>query len=135
MASALFGRATWSNSPTINDVTLPAEFMMKFALKQCKSYASWRASPYKWLVVRSVDLDVHSFIPCFHRLYTVTSQEFDNRVCLIGNCNYFECNGVAGLPTHDACEEVLCKQSKHQSPRHFSALVEIIYLFLNEEGK
>ena len=40
MTGALFGRATWSNSPTINDVTLPAEFMFKFALKQCKSYAS-----------------------------------------------------------------------------------------------
>jgi hypothetical protein len=52
MASALFGRATWSNSPTVNDVTLPAEFMLKFALEQCESYASWRASPFKWLVVR-----------------------------------------------------------------------------------
>jgi hypothetical protein len=48
MASALFGRATWINSPTVNDVTLPAEFMLKFALEQCKSYASWRESPYKW---------------------------------------------------------------------------------------
>jgi hypothetical protein len=40
-----------------------------------------------------------------------------------------------GLPTHDACEEVLFKRSKHQSPRHFSVLVEIICKFLNEEGK
>jgi hypothetical protein len=48
MASALFGRATWIDSPTVNDVTLPAEFMLKFALEQCKSYASWRESPYKW---------------------------------------------------------------------------------------
>jgi hypothetical protein len=94
MASALFGRATWSNSPTVNDVTLPAEFMLKFALDQCESYASWRASPFKWLVVRSVDRDVHSLIPCFHRVYTVTSQDFDNRVCLMCDCNYFECNGV-----------------------------------------
>jgi hypothetical protein len=46
MASALFGRATWSNnSPTVNDVTLPAEFMLKFAVEQCKSYASWSSSP------------------------------------------------------------------------------------------
>ena len=94
MASALFGRATWSNSPTVNDVTLPAEFMLKFALEQCESYASWRASPFKWLVVRSVDRDVHSLIPCFHRVYTVTSQDFDDRVCLMCDCNYFECNGV-----------------------------------------
>jgi len=47
MASALFGRAMWSNSPTINDVTLPAEFMLKLALESCKSYAAWRANPYK----------------------------------------------------------------------------------------
>jgi hypothetical protein len=94
MASALFGRATWSNSPTVNDVTLPAEFMLKFALEQCESYASWRTSPYKWLVVRSVDRDVHSLIPCFHRVYTVTSQECDNKVYLTCDCNYFECNGV-----------------------------------------
>jgi hypothetical protein len=53
MASALFGRATWSNSPTVNDVTLPEEFMLKFAVDKCKSYASWRTSPYKWLVVWS----------------------------------------------------------------------------------
>ena len=33
-------------------------------------------------------------IPCFHRVYTVTSQEFDNSVCLMYDCNYFECNGV-----------------------------------------
>ena len=50
MASALFGRAMWStNSPTVNDVTLSAEFMLKFAVNECKSYAAWRASPYKWL--------------------------------------------------------------------------------------
>jgi hypothetical protein len=73
MASALFGRATWSNSPTINDVTLPAEFMLKVALEQCKSNASWRASPYKWLDVGSIDRDMHSLIPCFHRVYTVHS--------------------------------------------------------------
>jgi hypothetical protein len=29
MVGALFGTAMWSNSPTINDVTLPAEFMLK----------------------------------------------------------------------------------------------------------
>jgi hypothetical protein len=94
MASALFGRAMWSNSPTINDVTLPAEFMLKLALESCKTYAAWRANPYKWLVVRSVDCDMHSLIPCFHRVYTVTSQEFDNSVCLMCDCNYFKCNSV-----------------------------------------
>jgi hypothetical protein len=51
MASAMFGRATWSNSHTVNDVTLPAEFKFKFALEQCKSYASWSANHYKCLVV------------------------------------------------------------------------------------
>jgi hypothetical protein len=94
MASALFGRATWSNSPTVNDVTLPAEFMLKFAVDECESYASWRTSHYKWLVVRSVDRHVHSLIPCFHRVYTVTSHEVDNSVCLMCDCNYFECNGM-----------------------------------------
>jgi hypothetical protein len=94
MASALFGRATWSNSPTVNDVTLPAEFMLKFALDECESYASWRTSPYKWLLVRSVDRHVHSLIPCFHRVYTVTSHEVDNSLCLMCDCNYFECNGM-----------------------------------------
>ena len=94
MASALFGRATWSNSPTVNDVTLPAEFMLKFAVNECERYASWRTSPYKWLLVRSVDRHVHSLIPCFHRVYTVTSHEVDNSVCLMCDCNYFECNGM-----------------------------------------
>ena len=64
MASALSERATWSNSLIVNDVTLPAEFMLKFAVKECESYyASWRTNPYKWLGVRSVDHDVHSLIP------------------------------------------------------------------------
>ena len=94
IASALFGRATWSNSPTVNNVTLPAEFMLKFAVDECESYASWRANPYKWLLVRSVDRDVHSLITGFHRVYTVTSHEFDNSVCLMCDCNYFEFNGM-----------------------------------------
>ena len=80
MSSALFGRATWSNSPTVNDVTLPAEFMLKFAIEESEKYASWRTSPYKWLVVRSVDRDVKSLIPSFHRVYTVISQCFENSV-------------------------------------------------------
>ena len=86
-ASALFGRATWSNSPTVNDITLPAKFMLKFAVDEWESYASWRTSPYKWLLVRSVDRHVHSLIPCFHIVYTVTSHEFGNRVCLMCDCN------------------------------------------------
>ena len=56
MASALFGRATLSNFPTVNNLSLPAEFMLKLAVEECKGYASWRTSPYKWLVVLSVDL-------------------------------------------------------------------------------
>ena len=65
--------------------------MLQFALKECKSYASWR---YKWLVVRSVDRDVHSLIPCFHRVYTVTSLDFDRSVCLMCDCNNFERNAM-----------------------------------------
>lgn len=94
MASALFGRATWSNSPTVNDVTLPAEFMLNFANDQCENYASWRTSTNKWLVVRSVDRSVHSLIPCFHRVYTITSQDINKNLILTCDCNYFECNGM-----------------------------------------
>jgi hypothetical protein len=95
MASALYGRATWSNSPTVNDITLPAEFMLKSAIDQCERYASWRTSPYQWLVVRSVDRNVHSLIPRFHRVYTVTSHEVDNNsLCLMCDCKHFECNGM-----------------------------------------
>ena len=32
LATALLGKATWSSSLTVNDITLPAEFMLKFAL-------------------------------------------------------------------------------------------------------
>ena len=93
-ASDLFGTATWSNSPTVNEITLPAEYMLKFAVDESEKYASWRTSLDKWLVVRSVERDVQSLIPCFHRVYTVTSHEFDNTVCLLCDCNYFECNGM-----------------------------------------
>jgi hypothetical protein len=94
MANDLFGTATWSNSPTVNELTLPAEHMLKSAVHESEKYASWRTSVGKWLVVRSVERDVHSLIPCFHRVYTVTSHEFDNTVCLLCDCNYFECNGM-----------------------------------------
>ena len=93
MASALFGRATWSNSPTVNNVTLPAEFMLKFSIDESEKYASWRTSPYKWLVVRSVDHDVKSaLILSLHRVYTVITQDFDNSVWLMCDYNFFECN-------------------------------------------
>jgi hypothetical protein len=51
----LLGRATWSTSLTVNNITLPAEFMLKFAIPECENYASWRISNDKWLVVRSVE--------------------------------------------------------------------------------
>jgi hypothetical protein len=38
--------------------------------------------------------DVHSLIPCFHRVYIVTSLDFDNSVCLMCDCNCFKCNGM-----------------------------------------
>ena len=94
MTSALFGRLTWSNSPTVNVVTLPAEFMLKFSIDESEKYASWRTSPYKWLVVWSVDSDMKSLIPSFHRVYTVITQGVDNSVCLMCDCNFYECNGM-----------------------------------------
>ena len=41
---------------TVNNITLPAEFMLKFAIHECENYyASWRIRNDEWLVVRSVD--------------------------------------------------------------------------------
>lgn len=94
LASALLGKATWSSSLTVNDITLPAEFMLKFAVRECENYASWRITNDKWLVVRSVEREVHSLVPRFHRVYTITLQSFDNRACLMCDCYYFECNGM-----------------------------------------
>jgi hypothetical protein len=70
--TSLLGRATWRTSLTVNGITLPAEFMLKFAICECENYASWRISNNKWLVVRSVECKVHYLIPCFHRVYTIT---------------------------------------------------------------
>ena len=75
MASVLSESATWSNSPTVNNVTLPAEFILKFSIDESEKYAAWRTSPYKWLVVWSVDRDDKSLIPSFHRVYTVITQD------------------------------------------------------------
>jgi hypothetical protein len=94
LATALLGRATWSTSLTINDITLPAEFMLKFAICECENYASWRISNDKWLVVRSVEQEMHSLIPCFHRVYTITLNAFEDCGCLTCDCNYFEYNGM-----------------------------------------
>ena len=49
LATALLGRATWSTSLTINDITLPAEFMLKFAIHECEHSSSWRISNNKLL--------------------------------------------------------------------------------------
>jgi hypothetical protein len=94
LATALLGRATWSTSLTVNDITLPAEFMLKFAIRECENYASWRTSKDTWLVVRSVEREVHSLVPRFHRVYTVSLHSFQDRGCLLCDCKYFECNGM-----------------------------------------
>ena len=94
LASALLGRATWSSSTTVNEITLPAEYMLKSALQQCENYASWRTSKDKWLVVRSVKREVHSLVPRFHRVYTITSIPSEESFCLMCDCTYFECNGM-----------------------------------------
>ena len=95
LATALLGRATWSTSLTVNDITLPAEFMLKFAIHECENYASWRTRKDRWLVVRSVEREVHSLVPHFHRVvYTVTLHSFEDRRCLLCDCKYFECNGM-----------------------------------------
>jgi hypothetical protein len=94
LAIALLGRTTWITSHTVNDITLPAEFMLKFAIRECENYASWRISNDKWLVVRSVEREVHSLVPRFHRVYTITLHAFEDHGCLTCDCNYFECNGM-----------------------------------------
>ena len=37
--STFVAKANWSTSPTVNHLTLPAEFMLNSALMQCESYA------------------------------------------------------------------------------------------------
>ncbi len=112
LATALLGGATWSTSLTVNDITLPAEFMLKFAIRECENYASWRISNDKWLVVRSVEREVHSLVPRFHRVYTITLHAFEDRGCLTCDCNYFECNGMVcqhlvHVKTHYAAKSVI----------------------------
>ena len=95
LATALLRRATWSTSLTVIDITLPAEFMLKlFAIRECENYASWRISNDKWLVVSSAEWEMHSLIPRFHRVYTITLNAFEDRGCLMCDCNYLECNGM-----------------------------------------
>ena len=95
VANALLGQATWSSSSTVNELTLPAEFMLKSALEECERYASWRTADDKWLVIRSIERSVRSLSPRFHRLYTITLQcHGDGAGCLMCSCNYFECNGM-----------------------------------------
>jgi hypothetical protein len=95
VANALLGHATWSSSSTVNELTLPAEFMLTSALEECERYASWRTAEDKWLVIRSVERSVHSLYPRFHRLYTITLQSAgEGAGCLMCSCKYFECNGM-----------------------------------------
>jgi hypothetical protein len=94
-AATLLGTGTWSSSRTENHLTLPAEFMLKFANQECDNYASWRISKDKWLVVRSVEQNVHSLVPCFDKVHTIslipatTGSDF-----LTCDCDCFECNGM-----------------------------------------
>jgi hypothetical protein len=95
VSATMFGTATWSSSLTVNDITLPAEFMLKFAVEECDNYASWRKNPDTWLVVRSVERDLRSLIPRFRRVYTVSLHPFDSVISyLTCDCKYFECNGM-----------------------------------------
>ena len=94
LATALLGRATWSTLLTINDITIPAEFILKFAIRECKNYTSWRISKDKWLVVRSVEREVHSLVPHFHGVHTITLHAVEDHGCLTCDYNYFECNGM-----------------------------------------
>ncbi len=96
LAIALLRRATWSTSLTVNeDITLPAEFMLKYAIRECENYASWRILyNNKWLVVRSVEREMHSLIPRLQRVNTITLNAFEDHGCLTCDCNYFECNGT-----------------------------------------
>jgi hypothetical protein len=92
--TALLGRATWSTSLTVNEITLPTEFILKFAIRECEKYASRRISNDKWLVVRSVEWKVHSLIPRFHRVYTITLHVFEDCGCLTCDCKNSKCNGM-----------------------------------------
>ncbi len=116
LATALLGRATWSISLTVNDITLPAELMLKFAICERKNYASWRIRNNMWLVVRSVEQEVHSLIPRFHRVYTITFHAFQDCSCLTCDCNYFEYNGMAGFPACGTCKDILRGQVRDNPP-------------------
>ena len=94
LVTFLLRRATWSTSFTINDITLAAEFMLKFAIYECENFASWRISNDKWLLVRSVEREVHSLIPRIYRVYTITMHAFEDCGCPMCDCNYFESNGM-----------------------------------------
>jgi hypothetical protein len=78
----------------VNNITPPAVFMQKFGICACENYASCRINNNKWLVVRSVEQEVHSLIPRFHRVYTITWLDFEDCVCLMCDCTYVECNGM-----------------------------------------
>ena len=93
-AATMLGRATWSASLTVNDLTLPAEFMLKFATSECENYASWRISQNKWLVVRSVERNVRVLIPRFEKVYTISLLSPNVGAFLTCDCAFFECNGM-----------------------------------------
>jgi hypothetical protein len=112
LATALLGRATRSTFLTVKDIILPAQFKSKFAICECENYASWRISNNKWLVVRSVEQEVHSLIPRFHGVFTITLHAFEDCGCLTCDCNYFECNGMVcqhlvHAKTHFATKSVI----------------------------
>jgi hypothetical protein len=69
--------------------------MLKFTFHECENYVSWRRSNNKWLVVRSVEREIHSLIPHSDRVYTSTLHAFEDCGCLTCGCNYFECNDMA----------------------------------------
>ena len=94
-AATMLRRATWSTSSlTVNDLTLPAEFMLKFATRECENYASWRISQNKWLVVRSVERNVCALIPRFEKVHTISLVSQNDGAFLTCDCECFECNGM-----------------------------------------
>jgi hypothetical protein len=116
VAAKLLGRAIWSLSQTVNHITLPADYMLKFAVRECESYASWRISKQKWLVIRSVERDAQSLIPRFHRVYTISLLPLDgDSCCLTCDCECFECNGI------------VCQRLVHVKKYYYGAQSEITH--------
>ena len=98
---------------------------MKFAVCELDNFASFRTNNDKWLHVRSVQQELHSSFPYFHRMCTATSDMWLQVLSL----QWY------GLPTFGTCKDVVCSQIRDQSPSCFSALVESALVLCNKNGK